>query len=39
VRPFRAVFAVTGLLSVLVASFDVALIWYVGRLVDLLASI
>jgi ATP-binding cassette, subfamily B, multidrug efflux pump len=38
VRPFRAVFAVTGLLSVLVASADVALIWYVGRLVDVLAS-
>lgn len=38
VRPFRAVFAVTALLSVLVASGDVALIWYVGRLVDVLAT-
>ncbi len=36
--PFRAVFAVTGLLSVLVAMSEVALIWYVGRLVDLLAT-
>jgi ATP-binding cassette, subfamily B, multidrug efflux pump len=38
VRPFRAVFAVTALLSVIVASGDVALIWYVGRLVDVLAT-
>ena len=38
VRPFRAVFAVTALLSILVASGDVALIWYVGRLVDVLAT-
>ena len=37
-RPFRAVFVVTGLLSVIVAAADVALIWYVGRLVDLLAT-
>lgn len=37
-RPFRAVFAVTGALSVIVAASDVALIWYVGRLVDLLAQ-
>jgi len=36
VRPFRTVFAVTGILSVIVAAGDVALIWYVGRLVDLL---
>ena len=38
IRPFRAVFAVTAVLSVANASFDVALIWYVGRLVDLLAT-
>ncbi|GHC29789.1 multidrug ABC transporter ATP-binding protein [Gemmobacter nanjingensis] len=38
VRPFRGVFAVTALLSVLAAGSDVALIWYVGRLVDLLAT-
>lgn len=37
IRPFRAVFAVTALLSVIVAAGDVALIWYVGRVVDLLA--
>ncbi|HEX9857254.1 MAG TPA: ABC transporter ATP-binding protein, partial [Paracoccaceae bacterium] len=38
IRPFRKVFVVTGALSVIVASVDVALIWYVGRLVDLLAT-
>ncbi len=38
VRPFRGVFAVTALLSVVAAFADVALIWYVGRLVDLLAT-
>ncbi|QYK41679.1 MAG: ABC transporter ATP-binding protein [Paracoccaceae bacterium] len=38
VIPFRKVFAVTGLLSVVVAAGDVALIWYVGRLVDVLAA-
>ena len=38
VLPFRAVFAVTFLLSVVIAAADVALIWYVGRLVDLLAD-
>jgi ATP-binding cassette, subfamily B, multidrug efflux pump len=37
-RPFRAVFAVTGFLSLAVAVGDVAMIWYVGRLVDLLAN-
>ena len=37
IQPFRGVFVVTAITSVLVASFDVALIWYVGRLVDLLA--
>jgi ATP-binding cassette subfamily B multidrug efflux pump len=38
IRPFRKVFAVTFLLSVLIAAGDVALIWYVGRLVDQLAA-
>jgi ATP-binding cassette subfamily B multidrug efflux pump len=38
VRPFRGVFVVTGLLSVIVAAGDIALIWYVGRVVDLLAQ-
>ncbi|MBN2631247.1 MAG: ABC transporter ATP-binding protein [Rhodobacteraceae bacterium] len=38
VRPFRRVFAVTAALSVVAAFSDVALIWYVGRLVDLLSQ-
>ncbi len=38
IRPFRKVFAVTALLSVLTAFADVALIWYVGRLVDFLST-
>jgi ATP-binding cassette subfamily B multidrug efflux pump len=38
VLPFRAVFAVTGILAILIAASDVALIWYVGRMVDLLAG-
>jgi ATP-binding cassette subfamily B multidrug efflux pump len=38
IRPFRVVFAATALLSVIVAAGDVALIWYVGRVVDLLAQ-
>jgi ATP-binding cassette, subfamily B, multidrug efflux pump len=38
VRPFKGVFAVTAALSVVAAFADVALIWYVGRLVDLLAG-
>jgi ATP-binding cassette, subfamily B, multidrug efflux pump len=38
VRPFKGVFAVTAALSVVAAFADVALIWYVGRLVDLLAA-
>ncbi len=36
--PFRRVFVVTGLMSLIVASGDVVLIWYVGRIVDLLAQ-
>ena len=38
IQPFRGVFAVTAVLSVISAGADVALIWYVGRLVDLLAT-
>ena len=34
--PFRGVFTVTALLSVLAAAADVVLIWYVGRMVDVL---
>ena len=38
IRPFCKVFAATAVLSVLAAFADVALIWYVGRLVDQLAT-
>jgi ATP-binding cassette subfamily B multidrug efflux pump len=38
IRPFRRVFAVTGLFSVGNAVLDVGLIWYLGRLVDLMAG-
>lgn len=38
IQPFRLVFAVAAANSVIVASVDVLLIWYVGRLVDLLAT-
>ncbi len=38
IRPFHKVFAATATLSVLAAFADVALIWYVGRLVDQLAN-
>ncbi len=38
IRPFRGVFVVTAISAVLVASFDVVLIWYVGRMVDLLSQ-
>lgn len=37
IRPFRRVFALTGLLSVITAFGDIALLWYVGRLVDFLS--
>ena len=37
-RPFRGVFALTALFTTLVAMIEVGLIWYVGRLVDLLGS-
>ena len=38
IRPFRMVFSITAVLSIITAFADVALIWYVGRLVDLLAD-
>ena len=38
VHPFRRVFAVTGILAVIIAASDVGLIWYVGRVVDLLSQ-
>jgi ATP-binding cassette, subfamily B, multidrug efflux pump len=38
IHPFRWVFVVTALSSLIVASFDVLLIWYVGRMVDFLSS-
>jgi len=37
-RPFHGVFAVTAALKMVVAVVEVALVWYVGRLVDLLAA-
>lgn len=38
VRPFRGVFLVTGGLAMAAAVVDVALIWYVGRVVDYLGQ-
>ncbi len=38
VRPFRGVFAVTALFSVGNAVLDVGMIWYLGRLVDLMSG-
>ena len=38
IRPFRKVFAATAVLSVIAAAIDVALIWYVGRMVDQLTQ-
>ena len=38
IQPFRLVFSITAVLSVLAAFMDVALIWYVGRLVDQLTT-
>jgi len=38
VLPFRKVFAVTALVSLVIATADIGLIWYVGRVVDLLAA-
>jgi ATP-binding cassette subfamily B multidrug efflux pump len=36
--PFRWVFAASGTMQVVMAAIDVGLIWYVGRVVDLLAQ-
>ena len=38
IRPFRGVFVVTALFSVGNAVLDVGLIWYLGRLVDLMSG-
>ncbi len=38
VRPFRRIFMVTGVISALNAIGEVALIWYMGRIVDVLAQ-
>ncbi|SEM89389.1 ATP-binding cassette, subfamily B, multidrug efflux pump [Pseudorhodobacter antarcticus] len=38
IQPFQKVFAVTALLSTIIAASDVVMIWYVGRLVDYLAT-
>ena len=35
-RPFRTVFAMAAVTSVLVATIEIGLLWYLGRLVDLL---
>ncbi|OWJ77227.1 ABC transporter transmembrane domain-containing protein, partial [Haematobacter missouriensis] len=37
-RPFRAVFAITAVLCIIVASVEVALVWYMGRVVDFLSQ-
>ena len=37
-RPFRKVFALTGLASIVVAFVETGLLWYMGRIVDLLES-
>jgi ATP-binding cassette subfamily B multidrug efflux pump len=36
-QPFKKVFAATGL-SLVVAAIEIGLIWYMGRVVDLLSS-
>lgn len=38
IQPFRKVFAVTAVVACLNAALDVSLIWYVGRLVDVLGQ-
>jgi ATP-binding cassette, subfamily B, multidrug efflux pump len=37
-RPFKGVFAATALLSMIGGFADIAMIWYVGRVVDLMAN-
>ncbi|MFV0473865.1 MAG: ABC transporter ATP-binding protein [Pikeienuella sp.] len=38
IRPFRRVLALTGVFAVAVTLIEIGLIWYAGRLVDLLAA-
>ena len=38
IQPFRGVFAISAVLSMITASVEVAMIWYMGRIVDLLAT-
>ena len=38
-RPFKTVFVVTGLVTVMVAFVEIALLWYLGRVVDLLGAV
>jgi len=38
IRPFHRVFALTAVVSTFVAAIDVLLIWYLGQLIDVLAS-
>ncbi len=37
-QPFKRVFALTAIMSVVVAAIEVGLIWYMGRIVDLMSS-
>lgn len=37
-RPFHRVFAMAGIMSVVVAAVEIGLIWYMGRVVDLLTG-
>ena len=37
-RPFYGIFAITSVLSVCVAAVEIGLLWYIGRLVDLLGT-
>ena len=38
-RPFNMVFVITGLVTVMVAFVEIALLWYLGRVVDLLGAV
>ena len=37
-QPFRKLFAVTAFMSIMVAAVEIGLIWYMGRIIDLLSS-
>lgn len=37
-RPFRPIFALAALTSVIVASIEIVLLWYLGRVVDVLST-